>query len=54
MDWTFYLVSLGILFGTIAVLLAVRFFVNRRLDRREEKLRMEREAQQTAETNSGL
>jgi uncharacterized membrane protein len=54
MDWTFYLASLGILFGTIAVLLTVRFFVNRRLDKREKKLRMEKEARQTAETNSGL
>jgi len=54
MDWTFYLVSLGVLFGTIGVLLTVRFFVNRRLDKREEKLRMEKEARQIAETNSGL
>ena len=54
MDWTFYLVSLGILFGTIAVLLTVRFFVNKRLDKREQKLRMEKESRQTAETNSGL
>lgn len=54
MDWTFYLVSLGVLFGAIAVLLTVRIFVNQRLERIEEARRKEREARQIAENNSGL
>lgn len=54
MDWTFYLVSLGVLFAVVAVLLSARLLVNRRLEKREEKLRLEREARQISETNSGL
>jgi len=54
MDWTFYLVSLGVLFGAIVVLLTVRIFVHRRLEKREQALRKEREARQIAENNSGL
>ena len=41
-------------FGAIAILLPIRALLNGRLDRREEKLRMERETRQFAETNSGL
>jgi len=54
MDWTFYLASLGILFGVMAVLLSARYIVNRRFDQREKQRRMEKEARQISETNSGL
>jgi hypothetical protein len=54
MDWTFYLVSVGVLFGTIALMLSIRYLLNKRLEKAEQKARMEEEARQTAETNSGL
>jgi flagellar biosynthesis/type III secretory pathway M-ring protein FliF/YscJ len=54
MDWTFYLVSLAVLFGFIVVMLTARIFVNRRLEKREEKARRESEARHIAKTNSGL
>jgi len=54
MDWTFYVVSLGVFFVAIVLLLSIRIFVHRRLDKLEEAARKEREVQHTSETNSGL
>lgn len=54
MDWTFYLVVFGILFGLFVVLLTFRFFVSRRLERLEKERQTEEDARQTAKSNSGL
>ncbi len=54
MDWMFYLILMFVLFGVIAVIGTVRYVVNRRIEQREQKLRMEKEAEQVAESNSGL
>jgi|GEM_PF-2300742 len=54
MDWMFYLILLFVLFGIITVIGTVRYVVNKRIEQRERKLRMEKEAQHTAESNSGL
>jgi len=54
MDWTFYLIVFVVLFCIVAALMSVRFLVNKRLERFEKKRRLEKEAQQISETNSGL
>jgi len=54
MDWMFYLTVLGVLFIVIAAMLATRYLLGLRLDRIEKKQKMEEEARQTAESNSGL
>ena len=54
MDWMFYLILLFVLFGIITVIGTVRYVVDKRIERREKKLQMEKEAQQIAESNSGL
>ena len=54
MDWMFYLIVFVVLFGIVALLLTVRIIMNRRLERFEEKRRMEKDVRQTSETNSGL
>ena len=54
MDWMFYLTLLVILFSIIAVLGTFRYFMNKRIEKIEEKSRIEEEARQTAESNSGL
>jgi Flp pilus assembly protein TadB len=54
MDWMFYLILLIVLFSIITVIGTVRYIVNRRIERREKKLQLEKEAQQIAESNSGL
>jgi regulatory protein YycI of two-component signal transduction system YycFG len=54
MDWQFYITVFFVLFGIVAVLLSVRIFMNKRIERFEKKRQMEEEARQTAETNSGL
>jgi hypothetical protein len=54
MDWMFYGTVFLVLFGTVAALLTVRILMNKRIERYEKKRRIEEEARQTAETNSGL
>jgi hypothetical protein len=54
MDWSFYLIVFVALFGFIAALMTVRYFVGKRLEKIEQKRQMEDETQQTAESNSGL
>jgi len=54
MDWTFYAVVFAVLFAIVAILLSLRFILNRRIDRAEERRRKKEEARQIAETNSGL
>ncbi len=54
MDWMFYLILLFVLFGIITLIGTVRYIVNKRIEQREKKLQLEKEAQQIAESNSGL
>lgn len=54
MDWMFYLYVFLILFSFVAAILALRFLMNKRIEKHEKKRRMEEEARQIAETNSGL
>ena len=54
MDWVFYGIVLGVLFFGISAMLAVRYLLSVRLEKLEKKQRMEEEARQTAESNSGL
>ena len=54
MDSFFYIVTFSVFFGLIAIMLVVRRTLNRRLEAIEKKIRLEEEARQIAETNSGL
>ena len=54
MDWTFYVIVLGVLFFGISAMLAIRYLLGMRLEKIEKKRRMEEEARQIAESNSGL
>jgi hypothetical protein len=54
MDWMFYLTLLVVLFSIIAVLGTFRYFMNKRIEIIERKHRVDEEARQTAESNSGL
>jgi len=54
MDWASYLVVFPVLFAFIATLMTIRFFMDKRLEKMEEKRLVEEEARQTAESNSGL
>ena len=54
MDWMFYVMVLGVLFFAISAMLAIRYLFGLRLERLEKKQRMEEEARQIAESNSGL
>lgn len=54
MDWEFYGILFLTLFGIVALLLSIRFILGRRIDRYEEQRRVEEEARQISETNSGL
>lgn len=54
MDWTFYGIVFLVLFAIVTLLLSFRYLMNSRIERRERKRRIEEEARQTAETNSGL
>ena len=54
MDWMFYGTVFVVLFGIVAALLSIRILMNRRLEKFEKKRRMEKEARQISETNSGL
>ena len=54
MDWTFYIIVLGVLFFGITAMLAIRYLLSMRLERLEKKQRLEEEARQIAESNSGL
>jgi len=54
MDWMFYLTIFAVLFAFIAVMLSVRYLLNRRLEKIEKERQREAQAQRTAESNSGL
>jgi hypothetical protein len=54
MDSFFYIVTFSVFFGLIAIMLIVRRTLNKRLEAIEKKIRVEEEARQMAETNSGL
>jgi hypothetical protein len=54
MDWVFYGIVLGVLFFGISAMLVVRYLLSVRLEKIEKKQRMEEEARQIAESNSGL
>ena len=54
MDWMFYLTLLVVLFSIIAVLGTFRYLMNKRIEKIERKHRIDEEARQTAESNSGL
>jgi F0F1-type ATP synthase assembly protein I len=54
MDWAFYFMIFGVLIGFFAVILSVRYFLNRRLAKIEKEHQMEEEARQIARSNSGL
>ena len=54
MDWVFYLTLLVVLFSIIAVLSTFRYLMNKRIEKIEAKARLDDEARQTAESNSGL
>jgi len=54
MDWMFYLYVAVVSFGVMAVILSIRYFLDRRLEKLEKKRRMEEEARQIADSNSGL
>ena len=54
MDWTFYIIVLAVLFLGIALMLAARYLLGQRLEKREKKQRLEEEAREIAESNSGL
>ena len=54
MDWMFYLYVAVVLFSVLAVILTIRYFLDRRLEMLEEKRRMEEDARQIADSNSGL
>ncbi len=54
MDWMFYLNLLVVLFSIIAVLGTFRYFMNKRIEKIGQQHRLEEEALQTAESNSGL
>ena len=54
MDWMFYLVVFAIVFGFLAVMQTIRYVLSRRLEKEEKKRRMEEEARQISESNSGL
>jgi hypothetical protein len=54
MDWIFYLTAFLVLFGLMAALLSIRYFIHRRLEKYEKKRHMEEQARETAKSNSGL
>jgi preprotein translocase subunit YajC len=54
MDWFFYITIFGVLIGFFAVILTVRYFMNRQLAKREKEHQMEEEARQISRSNSGL
>ena len=54
MDWMFYLVVFAIVFGFLAVMQTVRYVLSRRLEKEEKRRRMEEDARQISESNSGL
>jgi membrane protein implicated in regulation of membrane protease activity len=54
MEWSFYLILAGVLFALIVAVVALRYFIDRRLAAHEANKRTEEEARKTAESNSGL
>jgi ethanolamine transporter EutH len=54
MDWISYLTISAVLLGFFAVVLTVRYFLNRRLTNIEKKRQMEEDARQASMSNSGL
>ena len=54
MDWMFYIVVFAVVFGVLAVMQTVRYVLSKRLEKEEKKRRMEEEAREMSESNSGL
>ena len=54
MDWMFYIVVFAVVFGFLAVMQTIRYVLSKRLEKEEKKRRMEEEARQISESNSGL
>lgn len=54
MNWMFDIIYIAALFGFIATIVAIRYALHIFYAKREEKRRMEEEARQIAEANSGL
>ena len=54
MDWMFYLIIFAIVFGFLAIMQTVRYVLSKRLETEEKKRRMEEEAREISESNSGL
>jgi len=54
MDWYFYFTIFAVLIGFFAVILTVRYFMNRQLAKKEQEHQMEEEARQISRSNSGL
>ena len=54
MDWMFYIMIFAIVFGFLAIMQTVRYVLSKRLEKKEKKRRMEEEAREISESNSGL
>ena len=54
MDWMFYIVVFAVVFGFLAVLQPFSSVLSTRLEKEEKKCRMEEEAREISESNSGL
>ena len=54
MDWMFYLIIFAIVFGFLAAMQTIRYVLSKRLESEEKKRRMEEEAREISESNSGL
>jgi len=54
MDWMFYIMIFAIVFGFLAIMQTVRYVLSKRLEKEEKKRRMEEEAREISESNSGL
>lgn len=54
MDWMFYIMIFAIVFGFLAIMQTVRYVLSKRLEKEEKRRRMEEEAREISESNSGL
>ena len=54
MNWTFYLILALVLLAVLIPILAIRYYVNERLDRIERIAIQKEEEQKISESNSGL
>jgi len=54
MDWMFYVIIFAIVFGFLAIMQTVRYVLSTRLEKEEKRRRMEEEAREISESNSGL